>query len=225
MTRCMLSVSLLAVVLSGCLCNQAQEAIKERVAAEVVDHITEKKMNGKALEVLRNIVKTEDDLKQVEVALTDAPRAPVVNWRKLAPLLPEKLDGFVSVKALDGRSVTLGSMKATTVKRSYAAQKRKLTLEIIDTSLAPMLRVGFATWKAYSEDSTAGIKKATRVQGHTALLNWGKARQRGEVTVLVAGRFMVKAVLQPCPRPEDVVQVVKKIDLAALARTRADPKK
>lgn len=204
-----------ALCLAGCLCGKAEEAIKERVAKEVADRIVDEDKT-KALQVLRNIVNSKKNLKEVEVALTDAPKAPVVNWRELAPFLPDELAGFTAAKDLKGKTAALGTMKATTVKRPYTQGDRKLRVEIVDTSLAPVLRVGFATWKAYSEDSTEGIKKAVKVDGHQALLNWRKRRSKGEITVLVAGRFMVKVRLKPSKKPEDVIAVVRKMDLAGM---------
>ncbi len=212
---------LLALSFTGCICGKAEEAIKERVAKEVANRVTNNE-TGEALKVLRNIVNTKKNLKEVEVALTNTPKAPVVNWRKLAPFLPDELAGFSATKDLKGKTAAIGTMKATTVKRRYADGKRKLRLEIIDTSLAPVLRVGFATWKAYSEDSTEGLKKAIKVDGHQALLNWRKRNKKGEVTVLVEGRFMVKATLKPAKDPRDVVAVVKKMDLAKLSKMKAE---
>ncbi len=216
-------MTLLPLSLSGCLCNSVEEAIKERVAEEVVDRIsTDEKKTGQALEVLRNMVKTKETIKQVEVALTESPTVPVVNWRKLEPFLPDELGDFSSDKELKGKTATMGDMKATTVKRRYKAGKRSLKVEIIDTSMAPMLRAGFAMMKAYSEDSTEGVKKAIKVAGNPAMLDWRKKRSRGELNVLVAGRFMIKLTLRPCEKPEEVVAVAKKIDMAKLAKVKAD---
>lgn len=213
----------LSLTLGGCLCNSVEDAIKERVAEEVVDRIKKEKKTGKALEALRTVVDTSKTLHEVEAALLTGPTAPVVNWRKLKPFLPDRLGEFSSAGELKGKTVSLGKMKATTVNRPYAAKKGpKLRVEIIDTSMAPMMRVGFATINAYDEDSTEGKKKATRVKDNPAFLQWHKQRSRGNITILVASRFLVKLTLRPCAKPEDLTAAANTIDLAGLAKVKAE---
>ncbi len=141
----------------------------------------------------------------------------VVNWRKLAPLLPDELGGFKAGGEVSGSTNAMGAMKVSQVKRRYARGSQELEVEIIDAWLASMMRTGFAMAMAINEDSSEGMKKGLKLEGNPAILDWRKADKRGELTLLAANRFVVKLELQPTEDPEEVLQVVKALALAKLA--------
>lgn len=147
---------------------------------------------------------------------------PVVNWRKLEPLLPASIGGLEADGELKGSTKSMGQFKISEVRRRYRGGDQKLRVHITDTSLVPMMRAGFAMAQMVNEDSSDGVKKGLSVDGHKGLLEWRKKRERGKLTLLVGGRFLVKLTLRGTTRPDEVVELARKLDLDELAGMKAE---
>ena len=66
-------------------------------------------------------------------------------------------------------------------RRRYRAGDKRLDIEIVDTSLVPMMRAGFAMAQMVKKDSTEGVQRGTTVDGQPGVLEWRKRRQRGKM--------------------------------------------
>ena len=146
----------------------------------------------------------------------------VVNWRKLAPFVPEKIGDYTPTRELKGSTGGMGQMQVTTVKRRYKAGDKKLKVEIVDTSLVPAMRASFAMIQSINEDSSDGVRRGTTVAGQPALLEWRKARQRGKLTIICGGRFLVNISLRPSDDPQEVLKLAASFDLKGLAGLKAE---
>ena len=142
---------------------------------------------------------------------------PVVNWRKLAPFVPESLPGFESAGDLDGSTSGVGEIKVTRVRRRYRAGKRTATVAIQDTSLMPAIRAGFAMARNVTEDSTRRLRRPVEVGGQPGVLEWRKSGPRSKVQVLVGGRFLVEVSVRPAADTDEALALAGKLDLAGLA--------
>lgn len=220
---------LVAVTLiTGC---KKKEEVAEVEAAKALGEAAKAlgAMSGKGAEGSAEAAKGAGDvgkaLAEASKAMAGAgakPQGDVVNWRKLAPLLPDKLGDFASDGELKGSTNTVGTMKISEVKRRYKSGDKKLRVEIADAWLVPMLRTGFAMAQMVNQDGTEGVKKGVKVNGQPAVLEWRKARKRGKLTIMVGGRFFMKLSLRPSEDPDDVVKLAKGLDLSALAKLKAD---
>jgi hypothetical protein len=121
---------------------------------------------------------------------------PVVSFRDLAGFLPDELAGFQAKDEVDGKTTSMNGMQLTEVSRRYARDGETLRIKIVDTSLLPMLRAGFAMVQMVQEDSTRGYKKGGSYKGHPGIAEWKKARKQSELRVLAAQRFMIEVELQ-----------------------------
>ena len=144
----------------------------------------------------------------------------VVNWRKLAPFVGDKLGAFAAKGELRGETGGMGGFKVSTVKRRYTAGEKRLRVEVVDVSVAPMLKSAFAMAQTISKDSTSGVQKGTTVSGNPAVLRWRKRRQRGKLTVLVDGRFIVTFKLRPAEDADAVLGVAKAFNFSGLAKVK-----
>jgi hypothetical protein len=201
---------------------EAAKALGE--AAKALGAMSGKGAEGSA-EAAKGAVDVGKALAEASKALTGAgakPKGNVVNWRKLAPLLPDKLGDFATDGELKGSTNTVGAMKISEVKRRYKAGDKKLRVEIADAWLVPMLRTGFAMAQMVNQDSTEGVKKGVKVNGQPGIVEWRKARQRGKLTIMVGGRFLMKLSLRPTDSPDEVVKLAKGLDLATLAKLKAE---
>lgn len=148
----------------------------------------------------------------------------VVNWRKLVPFVPDKVGGYQAERPLKGSTAGIGGLQQSRVKRRYARGDKKLRLEIIDTSMVPMLRTGFAMARSMHRDSTEGITRGLDVSSQPGVLQWRSSSKRAKLTLLVGGRFLVALKLRPVKGGDEVDEIVslaKSLDLGALAKLKA----
>ncbi len=105
------------------------------------------------------------------------------------------------------------------VETRYRQDESRLRLEITDTALSQILLapVGMFLGAGYHERSTDGFKRAEPIGGHPGAIDWNTRSRRGEVIVLVAHRFLVKAVGDDVPGIEVVRQAAQAVDFGALA--------
>jgi hypothetical protein len=101
----------------------------------------------------------------------------------------------------------------------YTMGESRVRLEIVDTALSSILiaPVSMFLVAGYHERSTDGERVAVTVGGHPAAQEWIARSRRGEVLVLVANRFLVKASGDDVPNVEVVRTVVDAVDLRTLA--------
>jgi hypothetical protein len=80
--------------------------------------------------------------------------------------------------------------------------------------LAPMTMF-LAT--GYSERSDDGFKRASRLKGNPGFEEWRTASKHGEVTTVVANRFIIKATGNDVDSIDVVRQSLEAVDLGKLA--------
>ena len=147
-------------------------------------------------------------------------KAKAVNWRKLAPLLPESVEGFKSVGDLKGKTGGMGGFSVSEVRRRYQKDKTRASIEIMDTAAVPMMRAGFAMALQMNEDSTEGVKKGVKVNGYVGFLEWRKRNKRSQLNLLVGERFVVKTEVRPTEDMEAAIGLAKQLKLDDLAKLK-----
>ncbi|MCC6748127.1 MAG: hypothetical protein IT371_10740 [Deltaproteobacteria bacterium] len=152
------------------------------------------------------------------------PLGEVVNWRALAALVPAKLGGQEAQGETEGSTAGMGQMKVSKARRRYGKGETHLTLEIVDTSLVPMLRAGFALAAQMNEDSSSGTKKGVTIDGSPGMAEWHASDKRGKLAVLIGGRFLVEVTQQPIASADALVALAKEVDLKKLAGLKAEAK-
>jgi len=147
---------------------------------------------------------------------------PVVNWRQLAPHLPDALQGYKASSELDGATNSAGGMEVTEVKRRYKQGGRSMRVQITDTSMASMLRAPFAMAAMIKEDSTRGYKKGKSIGSHTAIVEWESKRKRSKATGLIGKRFVISVQVDDAQTEDEAEQVLKALPLDAIAALKAN---
>jgi hypothetical protein len=105
--------------------------------------------------------------------------------------LPERLGTLASLGAADGSTSGLAKMQLTRVERRYAEGAARARVEILDTSLSPLLRTPFAVVQLVHDDSSKGYRRGTQIKGQPAIVSWRSARAESELQLLAAGRFLI----------------------------------
>jgi hypothetical protein len=149
----------------------------------------------------------------------------VVNWRELAPFVPDELAGFKAKGEVDGSTTTMQGMQVSRVSRRYEQGKDRMHVELVDTSFAPFLRVPFAMAAAIQEDSSNGYKKGTTIKGQPGIIEWRKGG-KSQAHLLAGQRFIVNIEIDTDTQglAERVAEAVDVAGIQALAaRVQAQP--
>lgn len=147
---------------------------------------------------------------------------PAVNWRKLAPFLPDTLGELKADGDVKGKTEKAGPMEHSNVSRNYKLDDGRVNISIADSSAIPMMRAPFAMVAMISEDSSEGFKKGTKIAGHTAIVEWRDKSKRSEATALVGERFIVKVEVSKAAKPEAAQELLAQLNLTEIAKLKAD---
>jgi len=146
---------------------------------------------------------------------------PAVNWRKLAPFLPDTLGDLKADGEVKGETQKMGAFENSKVSRRYKSGESTVSISIADGTAMPLLRAPFAMAAMISEDSSEGYKKGTKIEGHTAVVEWREKTKRSEATALIGERFVLHVELSKS-QPEAAEGIIKKMPLAELAKLTPD---
>jgi len=138
----------------------------------------------------------------------------VVHFSKLTPFLVDEA-GWEAEKAR-GETVDAAGFKMTSAERNYNRDDKSVRVQILDYSeSAPMLEGITAGW-AFSRETSEGYQKVVTIEGCKGMEQYENADKRGEVFLLVGGRFLLQMETTGLP-PEELRAWVKKIDLKKLS--------
>jgi hypothetical protein len=222
------SATLLCVMfLSGCGKSKEQEAV-EAFASRMAE--AAKKMESVAKPEKSDVPHTpEQAMKKGAAAMAAAAGAmgammgggdgkvavEPINFRELKTLLPESIGGMKRENSSGETTATMG-MKVSHVKARYTAGKgTQLRLKITDTgSMSGFAGLASAGWAMVEIDreSDTGYEKTSTVNGRKMHEKWNSKRKRGEVDMIVGGRFILE-LRGTGMEMEDLKQALAAIDL------------
>ena len=143
-------------------------------------------------------------------------QAKPVDFEVLKGLLPE-MSGWTRTRPRGEQMNT--PFAISNAKAHYTMGASTMDIEITDSALNQMIFAPFAMFMAsgYEERSDDGYKKAGTIAGSPGFESWEQDVTRGEVTVIVANRFVVQAKGRRVPSIDSVKKAVEAIDLKKLA--------
>jgi hypothetical protein len=139
-----------------------------------------------------------------------------VDFEQLKGALPE-VSGWTRTNPR-GEQVNM-PVAISRAEARYTKDKSRVELEIVDTALSQLLLapVSMFLGSGYSERSDDGFKRSAKVAGQPGFEEWNNDNKRGEVTAVVANRFIVKGTGHDVDNLETVKSVVEAVDLGKLA--------
>lgn len=139
-----------------------------------------------------------------------------VDFELLKGLLPE-MSGWTRTRPRGEQMNT--PFAISNAKAHYTMGESTMDIEITDSALNQMIFAPFAMFMAsgYEERSDDGYKKAGTIAGSPGFESWEKGANRGEVTVIVANRFVVQAKGRRVASVDPVKKAIETIDLVKLA--------
>ena len=179
-----------------------------------------KESNAPAADAGHPPASMQEAMQQAEKAVKDAQlQQPVepVNFRQLQEFLPEKLAGFERTK-LGGETSGAMNIKFSRAEGKYKnADGKNLQLDIMDTGGMGMTMMSMAAWSSVTIDKEDdnGYERTSTLGGHKSFEKFRKNGSDSEVSVLVGGRFVVKADCRGCEM-EAVRSAIQALDLGKL---------
>ena len=118
----------------------------------------------------------------------------------------------------DGNDVTVG-MSISTAQVTYTKGDSSVVLEITDTAMNQLVvgQVAAMIKSVNIEQPANGYRKASTVAGFPAIEEWDADTKSAELTVIVAGRFIVKANANDVSDIKPARAVIDAVDLKKLA--------
>jgi hypothetical protein len=197
-----------ALVLSGCGKSAEQKKLQEAA-----------KQANQAGEVLKEgAEKMADAFKGLSGDGTEGKKVEPVNFRELKALLPESLPGLKRTSA-EGEKTSAFGVKVSEAHASYDNEEgANVSVKITDMgSVSGLMGMATLGW-AYADvdrETDEGYEKTTTFKGHKALEKYSTESKNGELSIFVAGRFIVN-VEGSNVEMSYIKEVAGKIDLGAL---------
>jgi hypothetical protein len=139
-----------------------------------------------------------------------------VDFEQLKAFAPEV--GGWTRSNLKGQQMNM-PFAMSNAEANYAKGESSIELQITDSALNQLIFAPFTMFLAagYDERSDDGYKKAIKVGGQPGFESWEKGNKQGEITVVVANRFLIVATGRDVESVEPVRKLVEAIDLAKMA--------
>lgn len=210
-----LVASALVVACSGSQQQQAEEAAKkmEEGAAQIQKAAEQmaKDAQGSSGQLAQGLQQMAQGFQQMAQG-----SAKPVDYELLKGALPQ-VSGW-SMGNARGEQVNM-PVAISRAEAQYTKDNSRVELEIVDTALSQLLMAPMSMFLAagYSERSDDGFKRAAKVGGQPGFEEWNAGDKRGEVTAVVANRFIVKGTGHDVANIDAVRGVVESVDLGKLA--------
>jgi hypothetical protein len=116
-----------------------------------------------------------------------------IDPKLLKGLLPTDIDGLKRTEA-ESEKVNMMGFGISTAKAKYESGNEQINISINDVAGAQIALMGLAAWSMASIDKETehGYEKTTEIDGHKAFEKYNTDSKNGEISVLVANRFVVQ---------------------------------
>jgi hypothetical protein len=201
------------VVLTGCGKKNAEQKLEESA----------KKMEEAGKEIASGAEggaeKMADAMKKMTEAFNDGKKVEPVNFRDLKALLPASLSGFTRGEASGERNAAMGMNVAEAHTEFTTEDGKSIRIKITDFgSMSGAIKMAAFAWTMADIDRESGneYERTSTYNGHKAFERYNSADRRGEITVLIAGRFAVEVEGNDVDMSE-IKGALSKVDVAKLA--------
>jgi hypothetical protein len=141
-----------------------------------------------------------------------------VDFRELKALLPEALPGMKRTRAEGERAAAMG-MNMSKAEGEYESEGSNMRISLMDmgslSGMAAMATVGWAMAEI-DKETESGYERTSTYQGYKSHEEYNRESKDGEVTVLVADRFVVEVRGNNLPI-ETIKAALGNVDLNKLA--------
>jgi len=141
--------------------------------------------------------------------------------QKIAAVLPPRVGTFVPSEGADPFTTSYGSGPVFGASCAYADGARQLTVRVESGNIRSRATTALAP-RAGATSDTKSVTRAATVHGRPATQRWDAIGRLGEVTFLVARRYLVHLRLVPAASDAEALALAESIDLGPLEALALD---
>ena len=185
-------LGLCLVILGGC--KSPEQKAAEETAKQMAD--VSKQMQAATKNGQVNVGDAMNALGAVMGGTKDGKKVETVDYKVLKDMLPESLSGMRRTDATGEKSGAMGMQISSAEGRYSNDQSSHVTLKITDIgSLTGLAGMAVYAWASTDIDreSDSEYEKTSKFNGYKSHEKWNKSSKSGEISVLVADRFVVEA--------------------------------
>lgn len=190
-------------------------------SSETANDVTENQENasGNSADAPKTIADAMKEAEKTMNELQGGEAKPVINFRELKEMLPEKLAGMKR-ESSTGETTGMMGMNVSHAEGKYTNDDKsaRMRINITDVGGFGPAMMGMASWASleFDKETDNGYEKTTTVDGYKAYEKYNSKSKDGEVAVLVAQRFIVNANGTNVS-VDDLKSALKDLDLDDLA--------
>ncbi len=147
--------------------------------------------------------------------------APCVHFTRLAPFLPERLEGFTRTQS-EGSTGKYGEVSVSEAERTYwRGEDREVKVRIVDTTMGG--KIGHAIRAAAEGARGRNPADATAPifwEGTVGFVRYDEGEALAEANLLVGERYVVAVTSRGFPGTVEVRRVAQGMDFAGLAQLK-----
>jgi hypothetical protein len=188
-------------VLFSCKSERQEERIEDAAEEmeEAADKIAEaaEEMAEELEESLEeNAESMAEAMENFGEAMAGNSKIEVVNYRELKNLLPNKIAGLSKQKSSGEKNATMGINISEAEALYYNEDEDpEIKFKIVDMgSMSGFMKIGAIGWamSEFDRETESGFARTTRIDGHKAFEKYNSERKRGEINIIIAGRFLIE---------------------------------
>ena len=171
--------------------EEAVEKIAE-AAEEMAEQLEESlgENSGNMAELLKDFNEGFND------AMSDTRKMKAINFRELKNLMPEKAAGLPRQRS-KGESNSMMGINVSEAEAIYykEGEDPEIKIKIVDMgSMSGFMRMGAIGWAMteFERETENGFERTTVIDGHKAFEKYDDDRNRGEINIIIANRFLIE---------------------------------
>lgn len=174
--------------------EDAADKIEE--AAEKMAEAAEKMGEEIAGQMEHNADEMTESMENITEKMGRDSNVKAVDFSVLKNLLPAELAGLKKQHSIGEQGKRMGFEISYAEAEYYKDNDRsRIVAEITDMgNMSGFMEMGAAAWAMtdFENEDNNGFERTTRINGHKAFEEYDNNLQRGKVSIIVAGRFMVE---------------------------------
>ena len=145
--------------------------------------------------------------------------APVqmIPWQSLSQALPTAAPGWALKGEVEGESANMMGISVSTAKCKLAQGNMEATIEVVDTSMNPMIAMPFNMMRGMQVDSSKERRGPVNFGTYPGTQSWTKTSNKAEVMVMVHNRVMVTVKVTNAASEVPANQLASQINYAHIA--------
>lgn len=142
----------------------------------------------------------------------------MINWQSLGQALPTAAPGWALDGQVEGESANMFGISVSTARCNMKQGNMNAKVEIVDTSMNPMMAMPFNMARSVQVDSSTERRGPTTVGGtYPATQSWNKQTNEAEIMAMVHNRVMVTVKVTNAASEAPATQLANSINWAHIA--------